>query len=383
MIFHGRLAAAAAPLLVVAAAGLGVFGALESRRDASLEAASLRRSVERLLAMQSDDGGWKSATYGLLRGGQSLTPFVLAALLELPPGAAAVPPAAVDRALAFIARHGDANGALGRDSDAAEDYPNYATALAVKAIALARRDGWREAIAPMVAELRRQQLTEDRGFSPADAAYGGWGIGGPLRVAPFAGHVDLSMTRVVLEGLRAAGVEPGDPALEKARVFVGRCRDAASGGFFFSPVVLEANKAGESAEGRPIPYGTPTADGLLSLLAIGAAPDDPAVAAARDFLLARFRADVCPGPRPEAVPRWDDALRGYWRSVAARSLAASGALIPGDPRATALARAIALDAAPDGTHRNPSPLMKEDDPLIATTLAVEALSRVVGSPALD
>lgn len=367
--------AAATTLVVLAAAVLTALGVDEARNAPAPGAAALRAGVRRLLAMQSEDGGFRSETYGLLRTGQSLTPFVLVTLLELPPGAADVPAAAIDRGLAFIARHVDESGALGRKWGAAEDYPNYATALAVRAMALARREGWREAIAPLVAELRRQQFAEDRGWTRDDPAYGGFGIGGPLREAPHAGHVDLSMTRIVLEALRDAGVDASDPVFLRARVFLERCRDAASGGFFFSPVVLAANKAGDDERGRPVPYGSATADGLLALLAAGAEPADPAATAARDWLAARFRADVCPGPSPHAIPRWDDALRGYWRAAAARALAATGHLRPGDARARALSRSIVAEAAPDGSHRNPNPNMKEDDPLIATAFAVDALAR--------
>jgi hypothetical protein len=127
-----------------------------------------------------------------------------------------------------------------------------------------------------------------------------------------------------------------------------------------------------------VPYGSATADGLLALLAIGASPaTDAAAAAARDFLVASFRADVCPGLSPDAVPRWDDALKGYWRAAAARALAATGDLRPGDARAEALARAIAAEAGRDGAFRNPNPNMKEDDPIIATAFAVAALARTV------
>ena len=45
----------------------------------------LRAAVAYLWSRQAADGGWHSETYGLLRSGQSLSPFVLAALLEVPP----------------------------------------------------------------------------------------------------------------------------------------------------------------------------------------------------------------------------------------------------------------------------------------------------------
>ena len=44
--------------------------------------AALPHAVEYLWSQQASDGGWHSRTYGLLRSGQALTPFVLDALLQ-------------------------------------------------------------------------------------------------------------------------------------------------------------------------------------------------------------------------------------------------------------------------------------------------------------
>src|SRR5947208_13953835 len=80
--------------LLAAAAGMGC-----SRPPA---ASPLRRAVEFLWAQQDDDGGFHSKTYGLLKSGQSLTPFVLDALLEVPATVAAAPAGARDKALASL-----------------------------------------------------------------------------------------------------------------------------------------------------------------------------------------------------------------------------------------------------------------------------------------
>ena len=69
------------------------------------ERSSLTRAAQYLWAQQAADGGFHSATYGLLRSGQSLTPFVLGALLRVPDATVAVPAGAVDRAIAFIKKH--------------------------------------------------------------------------------------------------------------------------------------------------------------------------------------------------------------------------------------------------------------------------------------
>ncbi|HTF55761.1 MAG TPA: hypothetical protein VK661_00710, partial [Planctomycetota bacterium] len=68
---------------------------------------ALRRAAEFLWTRQDRDGGWHSETYGLLKSGQSLTPFVLRALLEVPESGLARPAGGVDRAVEFIRRHID------------------------------------------------------------------------------------------------------------------------------------------------------------------------------------------------------------------------------------------------------------------------------------
>jgi len=87
------------------------------------ELSSLARAAHYLWAQQAADGGFHSATYGLLRSGQSLTPFVLGALLRVPDATLPAPAGAVDRAIAFIRRHTSVNGAVGVTGGDV-DYPN-------------------------------------------------------------------------------------------------------------------------------------------------------------------------------------------------------------------------------------------------------------------
>src|SRR5436190_5821141 len=99
-----------------------VAGCARTSRQPALAAAA-----EYLWSQQAEDGGWHSHTYGLLRSGQSLTPFVLQALLEVPNGDYLAPAAKVDRAIAFIQSHTRSEGVLGMTDPTIPDYPNYAT----------------------------------------------------------------------------------------------------------------------------------------------------------------------------------------------------------------------------------------------------------------
>ena len=334
---------------------------------------SLAKAAAYLWSQQADDGGWHSHTYGLLRSGQSLTPFVLEALQQVPEAQYPLPGAKVDRAIAFIRRNTQTSGALGTADAGIPDYPNYSTALAVSAVCRARRGDWQAYIKPMVSYLRQQQFTEQNGWRRPDPAYGAWGMGGDRRTPPDTGHVDLSMSRYVIEALHAAGVPQADPAFACARVFVERCQnfdpqhpDAADGGFFFSTTESDTNKAGHDGK-RFRSYGTTTADGILALLGTGP-PGDPRVGAAQRWLTNHHRDMDVPGFSGEAYQRWPRGLAFYYASASAQAFQMLG--VDAGPGVVASLRRT---QRPDGSWANPENLVKEDDPLIATPLAVRAL----------
>jgi Squalene-hopene cyclase C-terminal domain/Prenyltransferase and squalene oxidase repeat len=333
---------------------LSVAAAACSRR---IESSALQKAARYLWAQQAEDGGFHSTTYGLLRSGQSLTPFVLDALLALPQSILAPKPAALERAFAFIKRNTNADGALGEMDETSADYPNYATSLAVMVMIKAKRSI--SEITPMVEHLRAQQFSETNGWNRDDRPYGAWGMGGPIHHPPDTGHVDLSMTRYVLQALRAAGVPPSDPAIAKAQVYLERSQNK-DGGFYFSTVNPEINKAGET-NGVFASYGTATADGLLALRAAGIPEQDARVQKAIDWLRGHHQPDRAPGFDGTARASWGSGLRFYYASVISK---------------TALGLPVTLPPqASDGSFRNENKMVKEDDPLIATTFAVHVLGR--------
>ena len=324
------------------------------------ERSPLARAARYLWAQQAADGGFHSVTYGLLRSGQSLTPFVLGALLRVPNATLPAPAGAVDGAIAFIRRHTSGDGTVGRTGGDA-DYPNYATALAVDAMVTAQRPSWTGDIAPMVARLRAQQFGEANGWTPEHTAYGGWGMGGTIRRPPDAGHVDLSMTRFVLEALRASGVPASDPAMTRARMFLKRSQNH-DGGFCFSPVMPALNKAGQSADGF-VSYGTTTADGVLALRASGLPDSDDRIAKAIEWLDRNHQPDRVPGfdERESLQQSWSTGLRFYYAAAISRVRPHQPVLLP--------------EQADDGSFRNANSRVKEDDPLIATAFAIHVLTR--------
>jgi len=350
-------------LLVLALVVLAQAGCLRSHKPA------LARAAEYLWSQQAEDGGWHSHTYGLLRSGQSLTGFVLEALLEIPADVYPLPVDKVDRALAFIRRNMTSAGAVGMMDPSIPDYPNYSTALAVSALCRARRPGWERQVEPMLRYLRSQQFTEQNGWRREDPAYGAWGMGGVPRTPPNTGHVDLSMTRHVLEALRVARVPLSDPIFVRAQVFVERCQNiGADGGFFFSTTEFEINKAGH--DGKQFrSYGTSTADGILALVAIGRPPEDAHMLAAKQWLVSHHHDIYVPGFVGIAYQRWPRGLAFYYAAASAEALRALQEK-PGGQVAEGLERT----QRPEGAWINAENLVKEDDPLIATPFAIRALT---------
>jgi hypothetical protein len=164
--------------------------------------------------------------------------------------------------------------------------------------------------------------------------------------------------------LAAAGAGPEDPAMRKARIFVERCQNP-DGGFFFSTVVLDANKAGSEGSGYRS-YGTATADGLLSMLALGYPDSDPRLQSALRWLKANHRASGAPGFTGEAYQRWTAGLRYYYA-------ASSAEVFRRMSLQAGVSASLHASQRLDGSWANPEPLVKEDDPLIATAFAVRAL----------
>ncbi len=337
-------------------------------------ARAIARACQFLWTRQKEDGGWHGEVVGLLKSGQSLTALVLFTLLQVPRAVATPSSRGANKAAGFVTRN-MRKGGLGFADEWTADYPNYATSLAARALHKLSRHG--EAVREMRGYLLGQQFQESLGWKPEDPAFGGWGMGGAPRQAPHAGHMDLSMTRWVLEAL--ADLPPdstGDNklAFARARRFLARCQND-DGGFYFSPVKLGANKGGRDGEEFKS-YGSTTADGILSLLATGLTPDSKDVQRARDWLVAHHRQDQVPGIPKDSPTNWHQGLRFYYLAASARTLkalAVNQAPTGKDWRGD-LVNTLVTTQRKDGSWVNPVQTQKEDEPALATSLALQALT---------
>jgi len=371
---------------------LASCGAGNAPRPEPPRPTATQRACAWLWNQQAADGGWHSDTYGLMRGGQSLTPFVLHALLSVKEDRAERPEGGVARALEFIRTHTDAQGCLGRFDPDISDYPVHATAYAVRCLVAAGTDADKPLIKRMCDWLLHWQYGPARGCQPASMHWGGWGFGSE------GGVMDIGHTRHALEALRDAGAldqqaaaraqdflrlvqrhpdekraqpaVPGEPQGEQA--------DSYDGGFYFSPVDLSMNKgrhearAGKAAWFRS--YATATCDGLLSLLAAGVPASDERVVAAAKWLEGHAGLEHPAGIPADTPTPWHYAVHYYHWAVRAEAWAAIGH--KGTWQAE-LKGMLEQAQKADGSFVNDhSPLMKENDPILCTALAIVALARV-------
>jgi squalene-hopene/tetraprenyl-beta-curcumene cyclase len=355
--------------------------------------AGLARAAAWLVDRQQPDGSFRSEAYAAFRDGYSLTPVVMKALAfsQADPRS----PEAYRKGAAFLATLFGKDGRPGH-----LNYPVYTLSLSVLALSTSTDEAHLALRRKLVDELRRYQLTEANGWSPEDVSFGGWGYYGAVPVRPPRGEAidellssNLPATVTAVGALAFSGVLPDDPALVRARTFVERCQNLSAperadpawddGGFFFTPANEVQNKAmgGRDRHGAPRfrSYGTVTADGIRALLRLGATPADPRIRAAASWLERRFSAREPPGEYPELRAVQKASVRYYWAWTSAHALRALGkgelATERGKVRwGEVLARALLDEQRPDGTWANAFTDMREDDPLVATPLAMAGLA---------
>jgi len=359
----------------------------------------LNKATAFLQAKQSADGAWRSETYGLLKSGQSLTPFVLFALTDSPDGSQIPNEDSVRRAMRFLRNQSDPNGVHGRADPDFLDYPNYSTAYALRCFLRFGNEDDRARIGKMTSYLEAQQFSEKAGFEPNSPAYGGWGFGINGRPT-LSSFVDLSHTRRILASLaQAKPVSPKiriraerflallqkSPKEKRSPLIPGSIEEKTGqpphdGGFFSSPNVAYANKGRTDLDPKTgqtfyRSYATATCDGILSLLALGVDKSDPRITSAARWLRANEDWNLPGGiPLDDPAP-WAESMRFYHLLVRAETYAALD--MPGDWRKT-LTRFLADKQLPDGSFLNPEGrLMKEDDPMLCTAFAVIALNRAL------
>ena len=317
-------------------------------------------SLQYLRQHQAEDGSFSDSV--------GITGLVLRGFVQShgtpQPGDAAL----VDRAVAFMLKHEQPDGAISES----KENRTYNTALAIGALAAIKNDKYGTAIAKGRAFLQGQQFDEGEGYTAKHRYYGGIGYGDD-GVFP-----DMANQFIALDALRAASLNPKDPTWKKALIFISRAQNrsesndqkfaANDGGFIYMPGANVAPFAGTES------YGGITAAGLMSLLFAGADRSDPRVVDAYNWIKKNYTLDTNPGTGVK-----DGIFYYYYAFAQAMSAMGEADVIDGKSqkhnwRNDLVNKLLALQS-PDGSWVNKdSPRWMQGNPALVSGWTINALN---------
>ncbi len=337
----------------------------------------LEAGLQYLMQLQSKDGAWHSRHYGSLKQGAALTTLVLYSASHLSEETREPFKRQIDAGFEFL-QAGIERSNFVTNPEGSEDYPVYCTAMLLVASERMDLPLSDQAKTGMVKYLIESQVAQSRGFVEDHVEFGGWDVLGPDTQLGKTSGTNVSVTCHVLEAL--AGFKDDvevHAALEKAELWMQRMgSQATDGGFSFAPKSDSPNnKAGWSDEEnrQPRSYGTATCDGLRILNYLGetqgSTPFDDAV----NWLVKAESFSRVPGFEEESS--WPASLKFYYFS----GLAKNFSILPDQVVREAkecLARELEELQGNDGRWQNQAALMREDDPIIATSFAIMTLGLI-------
>ena len=282
-------------------------------------------------------------------------------------------------------------GLIERHHDALFPAPQ-SPGLAVLALAASGNAAYKPILAKAGEYIRVVQSDEAEGYASGDRYYGGVGYGGDERP-------DLSNTQFAVEAARAAGVSKDDPFFRKAATFASRSQNLSEtndlkdkepavgndGGGYYAPGV----NAGESkagmvtlADGRKIrkSYGSMSYALLKTYVFCDIDRRDARVKALLEWIGKNYSVTENPGMRQEGKPLSEKTGLFYYYLTMARALGAAGdgALTGADGKAIAwkesLAKQIVSLQKADGSWANENSEFWENSPVLATSMALNALN---------
>jgi squalene-hopene/tetraprenyl-beta-curcumene cyclase len=228
--------------------------------------------------------------------------------------------------------------------------------------------------------LRGLQVGADGVGDQKDPKFGGVGYGGPERP-------DLSNTAYFVDALKSLDTPPDDPAIQRALVFVSRCQNLKGqwnetkfgalvddGGFYYGIPTEKVDPSDSdryTENGGLRSSGSMTYAGFKSLLYAGLTKTDPRTQAASKWIGENYSVSQNPGQGNSGL--------FYYYQLFGSALAASGmekvTTKAGDENwRHDLVAQLAKTQQADGSWVNSNKQFMENDPNLATSFALLALS---------
>ncbi|QEG21360.1 prenyltransferase/squalene oxidase repeat-containing protein [Mariniblastus fucicola] len=359
---------------------------------------TLNDAVDWLVAQQDESGAFKSKHYGAMKQGAAMTSLVLYALSKTPEESQNRHPDSIEKAFDFL-MPGTQTRKRVANPDGSLDHPVYCTALFLIAAKRLNRELDAELVDALLDFLIRSQCVESRGFEPANPNYGGWDVIGPDVMAGKTSGTNVSMASFVLEAFACYVPVQPEPNSSLDNMTVERVRESRQraidwlqrlhatgddGGFHFSAQPGSALNKSTTEDGKPNAYASATCDGLLALHFAGQS-DSEAFKSALKWIELNARANEVAGFDKTENGGWPKALRFYhWQSLARVVKACNSDASVVDVQwqrslADEVLLSVAADAQDNGRFQNESSLMRENDPLIATSFAIVALASLTAN----
>ncbi|MDF1666089.1 MAG: c-type cytochrome [Planctomycetota bacterium] len=276
---------------------------------------------------------------------------------------------------------------------------SYGTACAILAFRAHDPLKNNEEIDQLTKFLLANQVDESHGYDPVDWRYGAFPYYESMESNQL--RTDISTLSYVVQALDAAKVDPSHVVWRRIGLWLDETQNYAllgeteairkkerlyrDGGFAFSPRNSKVTSPPESVLNMSFypSYGTATADGLRSLVIVDGSATHKRALAALQWLARNYGFGAVPSLPADGPTPWGEALFFYYTHSWARALTSAkvARIIKIDENKEEVAhhwpaeltRELARRQRKDGSWKNTSPLMGEDNPMIATAFALLAL----------
>lgn len=277
---------------------------------------------------------------------------------------------------------------------------SYGTACAILAFSAHDPFANEQEIQQLTKFLLANQVDESHGYDPVDWRYGAFPYYESMESNQL--RTDISTLSFVVQALDAAKVDQSHVVWRRIGLWLDETQNYAllgeteairkkerlfrDGGFAFSPRNSKVPSPPESLLNMNFypSYGTATADGLRSLIIVDGSATHKRALAALQWLARNYGFGAVPKLPADGPTPWGEALFYYYTHSWAQALASAkvARIIKVDENKDEVAhhwpaelvRELARRQRKDGSWKNSSPLMGEDNPMIATAFALLALN---------